>query len=120
MTTADTLDRGRESFERRAWADAFVQLSAADRDSSLGRRIWGCWPRLRTWWVGTPTVSSYALASSLVGGVGRDAEHIASRQPNGRRRRGPQMADPLLSPEPERASARATLAYHNQVGDPSL
>jgi hypothetical protein len=69
-------------------------------------------------------VSSYALASSLVGGVARDAEHIAkhiaSHQPNGRRRRGPQMADPLLSPEPERASARATLAYHNQVGDPSL
>ena len=36
MTTADTLDRGRESFERRAWADAFVQLSAADRETSLG------------------------------------------------------------------------------------
>jgi hypothetical protein len=36
MTTADTLDRGRECFERRAWADAFVQLSAADREASLG------------------------------------------------------------------------------------
>ena len=35
MTTADTLDRGRESFERRAWADAFVTLSAADRETPL-------------------------------------------------------------------------------------
>jgi ATP/maltotriose-dependent transcriptional regulator MalT len=35
MTTADTLDRGRESFGRRAWADAFVQLSAADREAPL-------------------------------------------------------------------------------------
>jgi putative flavoprotein involved in K+ transport len=100
-------------------------------------------------------VFSYALASSLVSGVGRDAahiaKHIASRQPNSRptehvvagarqqgpagagvlsgllrlvmawrRRRGPHMADPLVSPDPERASARATLAYCNQVGDPSL
>jgi ATP/maltotriose-dependent transcriptional regulator MalT len=35
MTTADTLDRGRESFERRAWADAFEELSAADREIPL-------------------------------------------------------------------------------------
>jgi hypothetical protein len=35
MTTADTLDRGRESFGRRAWADAFVKLSAADRETPL-------------------------------------------------------------------------------------
>ncbi|HEX8133002.1 MAG TPA: LuxR C-terminal-related transcriptional regulator [Actinomycetes bacterium] len=35
MTTADALARGRESFGRRAWADAFAQLSAADRDSPL-------------------------------------------------------------------------------------
>jgi DNA-binding NarL/FixJ family response regulator len=35
MTAADTLDRGRESFGRRAWADAFAQLSAADRESPL-------------------------------------------------------------------------------------
>jgi hypothetical protein len=35
MTTADTLDRGRESFGRRAWADAFVELFAADRETPL-------------------------------------------------------------------------------------
>jgi DNA-binding NarL/FixJ family response regulator len=35
MTTADTLDRGRASFERRAWADAFDKLSAADRETPL-------------------------------------------------------------------------------------
>ena len=36
MTAADTLDRGRESFERRAWADAFADLMAADRETPLG------------------------------------------------------------------------------------
>jgi hypothetical protein len=36
------------------------------------------------------------------------------------RRRARQAADPLLTPEPERAPARATLAYYNQIGDPSL
>jgi ATP/maltotriose-dependent transcriptional regulator MalT len=35
MTTTDTLERGRASFERRAWADAFDKLSAADRESPL-------------------------------------------------------------------------------------
>ena len=35
MTTADTLDRGRASFERRAWTDAFDTLSAADREAPL-------------------------------------------------------------------------------------
>jgi len=35
MTTTGALDRGRESFGRRAWADAFAQLSAADRESPL-------------------------------------------------------------------------------------
>ena len=37
-----------------------------------------------------------------------------------RRRRACQAADPLLMPDPERAPARAILAYYNQVGDPSL
>jgi ATP/maltotriose-dependent transcriptional regulator MalT len=36
MTTADTLEQGRESFERRAWADAFAKLSAADQETPLG------------------------------------------------------------------------------------
>jgi DNA-binding CsgD family transcriptional regulator len=35
MTTADALGMGRESFERRAWADAVAQLSAADRAAPL-------------------------------------------------------------------------------------
>jgi DNA-binding CsgD family transcriptional regulator/tetratricopeptide (TPR) repeat protein len=35
MTAADALDRGRESFGRRAWADAFARLSAADQESPL-------------------------------------------------------------------------------------
>ena len=41
---------------------------------------------------------------------------LASQQ----RRRARQAADPLLTPDPERAPARAILAYYNQVGDPSL
>jgi DNA-binding CsgD family transcriptional regulator len=34
-TTAGALDRGRESFTRRAWAEAFDSLSAADRQAPL-------------------------------------------------------------------------------------
>ncbi len=30
------LERGRESFERQAWADAYADLAAADRDGPLG------------------------------------------------------------------------------------
>jgi hypothetical protein len=36
-----------------------------------------------------------------------------------RHRHGRQAADLLLTPDAERAPARATLAYYNQVGDPS-
>jgi hypothetical protein len=32
---ADAIDRGRESFRRRAWGDAFAQLSVAEGDSHL-------------------------------------------------------------------------------------
>jgi len=35
MSTADALDRGRESFARRAWADAHARLSAADEETPL-------------------------------------------------------------------------------------
>jgi DNA-binding CsgD family transcriptional regulator len=35
VTTAAARARGRESFERRAWGDAFAELSAADREASL-------------------------------------------------------------------------------------
>jgi DNA-binding CsgD family transcriptional regulator len=35
VTTADALDRGRESFRRRAWRDAYALLSAADRETPL-------------------------------------------------------------------------------------
>jgi DNA-binding CsgD family transcriptional regulator len=35
MTTAGTFHQGRESFRRQAWADAYAQLAAADRESAL-------------------------------------------------------------------------------------
>ena len=35
MTTAESLVRGRECFERRAWSDAFAELSAVDREAPL-------------------------------------------------------------------------------------
>jgi DNA-binding CsgD family transcriptional regulator len=35
MAMASTLERGRESFDRRAWATAYAGLSAADEESSL-------------------------------------------------------------------------------------
>jgi hypothetical protein len=36
MGMVDELDRGRESFRRREWRDAYTQLSAADREAPLG------------------------------------------------------------------------------------
>ena len=36
MGMTGALDRARESFRRRAWADAYTQLAAADRDAPLG------------------------------------------------------------------------------------
>jgi DNA-binding CsgD family transcriptional regulator len=35
MTTDDNLDRGRDAFRRRAWTDAYMLLSAADRNEPL-------------------------------------------------------------------------------------
>ncbi|MDP8961333.1 MAG: LuxR C-terminal-related transcriptional regulator [Actinomycetota bacterium] len=35
MTTADTLDRARDSFGRQAWEDAYARLSAADHQEPL-------------------------------------------------------------------------------------
>ncbi len=35
VTTSDAISRGRESFERQAWGDAYAQLLSADRDASL-------------------------------------------------------------------------------------
>jgi pimeloyl-ACP methyl ester carboxylesterase len=35
VTSDDALERGRGSFERRAWGDAYVQLSAADLRTPL-------------------------------------------------------------------------------------
>jgi DNA-binding CsgD family transcriptional regulator len=35
MTVTGALDRGRESFRRQSWADAYAQLAAADRDAPL-------------------------------------------------------------------------------------
>jgi DNA-binding CsgD family transcriptional regulator len=36
VTRASALDRGRESFARQAWGDAYTQLSATDRKGPLG------------------------------------------------------------------------------------
>lgn len=36
ISTADALERGRESFRRQAWGDAYAQLSAADAEAPLG------------------------------------------------------------------------------------
>jgi DNA-binding CsgD family transcriptional regulator len=54
-TTGDALNRGRESFGRRTWADAYAQLSAADQKGQLGPE----------------DLERLAIAAHL---VGRDAE----------------------------------------------
>lgn len=35
LSMADAIERGREAFRRRAWADAYAQLSAADQETPL-------------------------------------------------------------------------------------
>ena len=55
MTAADALAHGREAFGRRAWADAYAQLSAADREAPLDLE----------------DLERLATAASL---IGRDAE----------------------------------------------
>jgi putative flavoprotein involved in K+ transport len=61
-----------------AWID--LPVFAEDGGPVHDRGVVGSEPGL--YFVGQ--VFLYALASSLVGGVGRDAEHIASREPSGR------------------------------------
>jgi DNA-binding CsgD family transcriptional regulator len=55
MTGADSLDRGRASFARQAWGDAYAQLMAADREAALEPE----------------DLERLAIASHL---IGRDAE----------------------------------------------
>ena len=44
----EVCDAGRRSFERRAWRDAYVELSAADRLRRWVSTIWSAWPWRRT------------------------------------------------------------------------
>ncbi|HEV2121214.1 MAG TPA: LuxR C-terminal-related transcriptional regulator [Chloroflexota bacterium] len=55
MTTTSALDRGRESFRQQVWADAYAQLSDADREAALDPE----------------DIEQLAMAACL---VGRDAE----------------------------------------------
>ena len=64
-------------------------------------------------------------SASTQGGARGEPMHsriggLARRALAWRRRRARQAADLLLLPEPERLRARTTLAYYNQVGDPSI
>lgn len=57
MTTADALDRGRESFQRQSWGEAYALLTAANEASPLG----------------CEDLERLAMAAYL---VGRDAECV--------------------------------------------
>jgi uncharacterized protein (DUF1330 family) len=61
------------------------------------------------------TTAGYAqqVRATLAGAPGSGGDPASHR-------RARQAADLLLLPEPERAGARTTLAYYNQVGDPSV
>lgn len=39
MTTAGTLQRGRESFARRAWADAYAELPAGKANRAIAAEL---------------------------------------------------------------------------------
>ena len=60
MTMGDALDRGRTSFGRQAWGDAYAHLSAADREEALG----------------PDDLEQLAIVAHL---VGRDAESTDAR-----------------------------------------
>jgi hypothetical protein len=49
VSVADALDRGRESFGRREWGEAFADLLAADRAAGLELDDWSGW-RWRPIW----------------------------------------------------------------------
>ena len=74
MFRGEVLERGRESFRRQEWGDAFAHLSAADHEAPLEPEDL---ERLATglYFVGLHFL--YALTSDTVNGVGRDAERIA-------------------------------------------
>jgi tetratricopeptide (TPR) repeat protein len=79
MTMADAehvLDRGRESFERQAWADAYAYLVAADRDAPLGAE----------------DLERLAVAGYLVGRDGESAEVWGRAHHESLRRGDPERA----------------------------
>jgi hypothetical protein len=121
VDATDHLGRGRRAYAERAWRDAYEALSLADGEGGLRAedlehlatsatcsdgRTSGCAvssepvhdrgvveaaPGL--YFVGRPFL--YGFTSSLIGGVGRDAEHIvkhiASAGSNGRRGAEPEV-----------------------------
>jgi hypothetical protein len=62
------------------------------------------------------TAGAFAYLEPQVALLGQTRSETLAPQ----RRRARHAADSLLMPDSERAPARATLAYYNQVGDPSV
>jgi DNA-binding CsgD family transcriptional regulator len=69
MTSADALVKGRAAFDREAWAEAYEQLAAADRESPLG----------------PDDVQQLGMAAEL---VGRDSAELSERAHHEFLRRG--------------------------------
>jgi ATP/maltotriose-dependent transcriptional regulator MalT len=69
MTSADALVKGRAAFDREAWAEAYEQLAAADRESPLG----------------PDDVQLLGMAAEL---VGRDSAELSERAHHEFLRRG--------------------------------
>lgn len=78
MTGADTLSQGREAFERRAWAEAYSGLEAADRTDPLDpedlERL-----AMAAYLVGKEAASSEAWARAHHGFLSRGAVERAAR-----------------------------------------
>jgi hypothetical protein len=75
MTGAGALALGHEFFERQAWADAYAQLAAADREEPSHSRISSALPPPPTWPAGTAPVSAHGLeriASQCVSAMGHE------------------------------------------------
>lgn len=62
MTAAEALDRGRQSFRRQGWAEAYARLSEAARESALACEDLELLATAAYLWAGTTTAPTPGYA----------------------------------------------------------
>jgi hypothetical protein len=77
MTVSASLDQGRDAYERQAWANAYQQLAAADREAALEPEDLERLAIAATWSAATPRAPTP--------GRGRTTRSWLAALPRGRR-----------------------------------